>query len=177
MINAKLILCVTLLSAFICGACSNNKTVEAQNNKSCEASPIERVSEYQSKLLQSDFVGVNRLYSNRVLQMKLNNREPKGCKKAEDCLTAANRIAGFEVSIAGGESKTLKETQTSDANRMRVETVPPFPLSVKIIYELVREDGDWYVDKVFYENGELIAGFEDAPETELKIGVVKTVPK
>lgn len=109
--------------------------------------------------------------------MKLNNREPKGCKKAEDCLTAANRIAGFEVSIAGGQSKTLKETQTSDANRTRVLTIPPFPLSVNIIYELIREDGEWYLDKAFYENGEIIAGFEEVLLKEGKISISGVSPK
>ncbi|MBK8812712.1 MAG: hypothetical protein IPN69_18545 [Acidobacteria bacterium] len=169
MINVRFIFCVSLLSVFICGACNSNLNVEGQNDKSCQASPSERVSQYQSKILQSDFVGVNRYYSKRVLQMKLNNREPKGCKNADDCLTAANRIAGFEVSIAGGQSKTLKEIPTSDVNRTRVLTIPPYPLSVNIIYELVREDGDWYFDKAFYENGEPIAGFEDAPLAEGEI--------
>jgi hypothetical protein len=171
MINVKFILLISIISIFICAACNSNSPVKAQNNKSCQMSPSERVSQYQGKILKSDFVGVNRFYSKRVLQMKLNNREPKDCKKAEDCLTAANRIAGFEVSIAGGESKTLKETPTSDSNRIRVLTVPPFPLSVKIIYELVREDDDWYIDKAFWENGKLIAGFEEVPLTEGKISV------
>ncbi|HLM03268.1 MAG TPA: hypothetical protein VK400_19605 [Pyrinomonadaceae bacterium] len=177
MINTKFILFVSLLSAFLCGACSSNPAVEAQNSKSCEASPSERVSQYQSKLVQSDFVGINRYYSKRVLQTKLNNREPEGCKKAEDCLTAASRIAGFEVSVADGESKILKEISTPGTNRTKVETVPLVPSGVKIIYELVQEDGDWYIDKAFWENGELIRGFEDAPLKEVKTGGGEVSPK
>lgn len=161
---------------FICNSCSSNLKVEGGNDKSCHASPSERVLEYHTKLLQNDFVGANRLYSKRVLAIKLDNRKLEECKKTEDCLTARDRIRGFEVTIASGQSKILKENQTSETDRVEVLTDPPFPLSVNISYELIHEDGEWFIDKVLWENATVIPGFEYRVTPGTKVGDIITVP-
>lgn len=176
MINVKFIPYFFLLLVFACGACHSNSNIVAESAKPNESSPSMRVSAYHRTLSKSDFIGANRFYSKRVLAIKLNDREIKGCKKPEDCLTAANRISGFEVVMAGGQSKVLKEIPTTDANRTSVITVPPFPLSGSLRYELIREDNDWYIDKAFWENGEVIAGFEEKTSSEGRAGGIGDAP-
>ena len=81
-------------------------------------------------------------------------------------------IEARDLSFGGGESGYVTRSgrgSATDADRVQVLTTGSLPYSVKIRYELVREDGNWYVDKAFWENGKIFPGFEQISMPTIKI--------